>query len=167
MTSQPTLIEPVKRRRNRFRFMLAMSVACVLSGALLTAAPAGAASRGFFLHNESGVSLRLEAVERVPTFICESLTRCVETHYPMSFEGRPADEAVLAPGHAHRWELKYHFDPTGGVQYAANLWYRIVGTDDTVEYTIETWVISNESACRINGRTRFTCTAAGTKLTFK
>lgn len=85
----------------------------------------------------------------------------------MDFEGRPADGAVLNPGHTHDWELKYGFSPFGGVQYAANLWYRIVGSSGTVEYTIETWSTSNESSCRVNGVAHFTCTAAGTKLTFK
>jgi hypothetical protein len=63
--------------------------------------------------------------------------------------------------------MKYGFSPFGGVQYAANLWYQISGTNGTVEFTIETWSTSNESACRVNGTAHFTCTAAGTKLAFK
>ena len=139
----------------------------VLAAVLLTAAPASAASRGFKLHNESNHVLRLEAAKPVPTYVCVDLTRCVPTHYQMAFEGRPANGTVLNPGHTHDWELKYAFSPFGGVQYAANLWYEISGTSATVEYTIETWSTSNESSCRVSGASHFTCTAAGTRLTFK
>ena len=69
----------------------------------------------------------------VPAYICRDLTLCVPTHSPMDFEGRPANGAALNPGHTHDWELKYGFSPFGGVQYAANLWYQISGTNGTVE----------------------------------
>ena len=118
-------------------------------------------------HNESTHALHLEAAKAVPTYVCVDLTRCVPTHYPMGFEGRPHNGAVLPAGQTHTWELKYGFSIFGGVQYAANLWYKIAGTDGTVEYTIETWSTSNESACKISGTKQFTCTAAGTKLTLK
>jgi hypothetical protein len=153
-----------------------MALACVLAGALLTAGSASAASRGFKLHNTSSHALRLEAARRVPTFVCVDPSRCVPTHYPMEFEGRPGNGAVLHPAkvqdgvlvvHTHVWELKYGFSPLGGVQYAANLWYKIAGTGASVEYTIETWSTSNESSCKIIGTSHFTCTAEGTKLTFR
>jgi hypothetical protein len=85
----------------------------------------------------------------------------------MDFEGRPANGAVPNAGHTHVWELKYGFSIFGGVQYAANLWYKIAGTEGTVEYTIETWSTSNESACKVQGTSQFACTAAGTNLTLK
>jgi hypothetical protein len=145
----------------------AILLACVLAGALLAAGPASAASRGFTLHNQSGRVLRLEGARRVPTFVCGDISRCVAIHYPMDFEGRPLDGSLMHPGNTQTWELKYGFSFTGGVQYAANLWYTIEGTNDSVEYTIQTYSTANESACKINGSTQFTCTAEGTKLTFK
>ncbi|MGZ4305702.1 MAG: hypothetical protein ACXVSL_12660 [Solirubrobacteraceae bacterium] len=154
-------------RDNRSRGVLAIVAGCALAAALLTAGSASAASRGFKVHNHSNHGLILEAAKPVPTYICRDLTLCVPTHSPMDFEGRPANGAALNPGHTHDWELKYGFSPFGGVQYAANLWYQISGTNGTVEFTIETWSTSNESACRVNGAAHFTCTAAGTKLTFK
>jgi hypothetical protein len=154
-------------RSNRSRGLLAIVIGCVAAAALLTAGRASAASRGFRLHNESTHQLILQAAEPVPTYKCVDLKRCVPTHNRMDFEGRPANGAVLNPGHTHDWELKYGFSLYGGVQYAANLFYQISGTSGTVEYTIETWSTSNESACRVNGTSHFTCTAAGTKLTFK
>ena len=77
---------------------------------------------------------------------------------------------MLDPGKTHRFELKYGFSLLGGVQYAANLWYKIEGYSDpngNVYYTIETYSTSNESSCKINHTSRFECKAAGTQLTFK
>jgi hypothetical protein len=152
---------------NRPGGVLAIMIGCVLAAALLTAGPATAASRGFKLHNESNHALTLEAAKPVPTYTCLDLTHCIPTHNRMDFEGRPANDAVLNPGGTHDWELKYSFSIYGGIQYAANLWYKIAGTSGTVEYTIETWSTSNESSCRVHGTSMFTCTATGTKLTFK
>jgi hypothetical protein len=145
----------------------AIVLACVVAGALLATGPASAASRGFKVHNQSSHTLRLEGARRVPTYVCVDIARCVPTHYPMDFEGRPSDGSLIHPGNTQVWELKYGFSLLGGVQYAANLWYQIVGTNDSVEYTIETWSTVNESACKVNGTTKFACTAEGTKLTFK
>jgi hypothetical protein len=153
-------------RDKRSGGLLAIMIGCVLAAALLTAGPASAASRQFKLQNESSHGLVLDAVKPVPTYTCVDLTRCVPTHNPMDFEGRPPS-TLLHPGGTHNWELKYGFSLFGGVQYAANLWYKISGTSGTVEYTIETWSTTNESSCRVNGAAHFTCTAAGTKLTFK
>jgi hypothetical protein len=138
----------------------------VLAGALLTSGPASAASRGFKIHNNSSHALHLETAKRVPTYVCPSPSVCVPTHYPMDFEGRPADGSVLNPGGVHTWELKYGFSFFGGVQYAANLWYRIAGTGGTVEYTIEVYSTANESSCRVTPASAGRCTAEGTKLTF-
>jgi len=51
----------------------------------------------------------------------------------MDFEGRPENGSPLKPGGTDAWELKYGFSPFGGVQYAAELWYDIEGTNATVE----------------------------------
>jgi hypothetical protein len=45
--------------------------------------------------------------------------------------------------------------------------YKIAGTDDTVNFTIETYNTSNESSCKVIGTSKYTCSAAGTKLEFK
>ena len=68
--------------------------------------------------------------------MCIDIARCVPTHYPIDFEGRPANGAVPNAGHTHVWELKYGFSIFGGVQYAANLWYKIAGTEEPVERTV-------------------------------
>lgn len=141
-------------------------LACVMAAALLTAGPANAASRGFTVHNNSTHVLHLEAVKAVPTYKCVNPGLCVPTHYPIDFEGRPATGSVLQPGHTQRFELKYGFSLLGGVQYAANLWYKIGNTGHNVEYTIETWSTSNESACKVHPAHAGRCTAEGTKLTF-
>jgi hypothetical protein len=153
------------KRRTR-RGTSALVLTCAVAGALLTAGPASAASRGFRLHNSSSHALHLEAVKPVPTFVCPTPGTCVPTHYPMDFEGRPANGSVLQSGREHVWELKYGFSLIGGVQYAANIWYRIAGNGGTVEYTIQVYSTSNESSCRVTPASAGRCTAAGTKLTF-
>ena len=153
-------------RAKALRTVMAIVSGCVLAGALLTAAPASAASRGFKVHNDSSLALHLEAAKRVPTYVCPNPSVCVPTHYRMDFEGRPADGAVLVPGRVHNWELKYGFSLLGGVQYAANLWYRIAANGGTVEYTIQVYSTSNESSCKVTPASAGRCTAAGTKLTF-
>ena len=105
--------------------------------------------------------------ERVPTYVCVDIARCIPTTTRWTLRGVPLDGSLMHPGNTQVWELKYGFSLLGGVQYAANLWYQIVGTNDSVEYTIETWSTVNESACKVNGTTKFACTAEGTKLTFK
>ena len=66
----------------------------------------------------------------------------------------------------HNWELKYGFSLLGGVQYAANLWYKIAANGGTVEYTIQVYSTTNESSCKVTPANAGRCTAAGTKLTF-
>ena len=151
---------------NTSRGVLALALVCAVAGALLTAAPASAASRGFKVHNESKHSLLLVGARAVPSYVCVDV-RCVPSYYAIGFEGRPADGAVLHPGKTDVWELKWSFSLFGGVQYAANVVYKIVGTDATVEYRIETYTTSNDSYCKIIGTSSFTCTAGGTALTFK
>jgi hypothetical protein len=157
--------EKMSSKRTRLG-TLALVLTCAVAGALLIAGPASAASRGFKIHNNSSHALHLEAVKRVPTYVCANPGLCVPTHYKMDFEGRPADGTVLHPGHENVFELKYGFSLLGGVQYAANIWYKIAGNGGTVEYTIEVYSTANESACKVTPAHAGRCTAEGTKLTF-
>ncbi len=152
-----------KRRLGIATTLLALALAL----GLLAAGPASAASRGFKLENHADVALKLDQAKAVPTVVCGNSGHCVQTHYPMDFEGRPANGSTIAPGGAQTWELKYGFSLFGGVQYAAELWYDIAGTNATVQYTIEVWSTTNESQCKVHGSSKYTCTAQGTKLTFK
>lgn len=156
--------------RSRFKRRtgsVAVLLAVVAALGLLSAGPASAASRGFKLKNTSDVDLKLEAAKPVPTVVCGNIGRCVDTKYPMEFEGRPDNGSVLKPNATQTWELKYGFSPFGGVQYAADLWYEIEGTKATVEYKIEVYSTSNESSCKVHGSSKYSCTAGGTSLTFK
>lgn len=156
------------RSRSRRRAgSVAVLLAALAALGLLSAGPASAASRGFKLKNTSDVDLKLEAAKPVPTVVCGNIGRCVDTKYPMDFEGRPANGSVLKPNATHTWELKYGFSPFGGVQYAADLWYEIEGTNATVEYKIEVYSTTNESSCKVHGSSKYSCTAGGTSLTFK
>jgi hypothetical protein len=159
----PSRSRPTKRRTGSVAVLLAVVAAI----GLLSAGTASAASRGFKLKNTSDVDLTLEAAKPVPTVVCGNIGRCVDTKYPMDFEGRPGDGSVLKPNATHTWELKYGFSPFGGVQYAADLWYEIEGTNATVEYKLEVYSTANESSCKVHGSAKYSCSAGGTSLTFK
>jgi hypothetical protein len=161
------MTHPVSRHTKKRARTAAVLLAAVAALGLLSAGSASAASRGFKLHNTSNVALKLDAAKPVPTVVCASTAHCATTQYPMDFEGRPDNGSTLAAGGTHTWELKYGFSPFGGVQYAADLWYDIAGTNATVEYKIEVWSTTNESQCKVHGSSKYTCSAAGTKLTFK
>lgn len=165
-----TDVRRTRTTQGAFALVLACGLATALVIALGGSEPASAASRGFKLENKSGNALKLFAVQPVPTVKCVAPIRCVETNHDMAFEGRPSDGSVLDPGKIDVFDLKYGFSLFGGVQYAANLWYKIQGDNDpdnNVYFTIETYSTTNESACRINNTSKFTCTAEGTQLTFK
>lgn len=149
------------------RGLIAVAVGCVLAVSLLVVGSASAASRGFRLHNKSNVELQLIEAKKVPTFVCNNTVHCVPTHYEMDFEGRPGDGSIVQPGGSQVWELKYRFNIFGGIQYAAELWYKIAGTNDKVSYQIETYPTSNESSCKVHGTQKYTCSAGGTSLEFK
>jgi hypothetical protein len=138
-----------------------------MAGALLAAGPASAASRGFTLHNNGSHPLRLESATHVPRVLCIA-DRCVPTYYPIDFEGRPANGAVLKSGAPpQHWELKYGFSLIlTEIQYAAKLTYKIEGTDGTVEYVIATTPTANDSECKVIPAHLARCSAAGLKLTF-
>jgi hypothetical protein len=74
----------------------------------------------------------------------------------------PPDDSLLKPGATDAWELKYGFDST----YAAELKYKLLGTDATVTYTIETSTYSNNSACKVTPLSAGNCAAGGTALGF-
>ena len=177
MSSDNEQFEPgrpgVARRWRRRRTVLgggvlaALASVALLAGMLLSAGSASAASRGFILRNDSNHDLVVDGARAVPAYKCIDFT-CFKTTYPIDFsEGRPPDGDVLTPASTHDWELKYGFDIFGGVQYAANVVYRIKDTNATVEYEIYVYSTSNDSQCRVIGTTAYTCTAQGRYLTFK
>jgi hypothetical protein len=149
------------------RRAIAMLSGCVLAGALLTAGPASAASRGFVVHNQSTHVLHLEAVKAVRCSEVCTHDGCRTTIWPIGFEGRPAVGSVLNPRRSERFELKHDFSIFGGIRYAANLWYKVGNTGAKVEYTIYVFNFSNESGCTMHPATAGRCTAEGTKLTFQ
>jgi hypothetical protein len=155
------------RRRKASSGVAAIVLGLVLVGALFTAGPASAYSRNFKLTNKSSAGLTLVTAKPVPTVTCINITLCANNNYPMDFEGRPGDGSALKAGGSDSWDLKYAFAFTGGVQYAANLWYKIAGTDDLVNYTIYTYPTSNESSCKVEGTHKYTCVAEGLKLELK
>ncbi len=141
--------------------VMAIGLACAVAATLaLGVGVASAASRGFKIYNEGAHALRLTSVTPVPGNVICGKGGCFNADYPMEFEGRPADGAVLAPSAAQDWELKWH-------GYAAKLTYAIVGTHATFEATIRTWFSSNDSTCTIVPASVGTCTAEGLKLTVK
>jgi hypothetical protein len=141
--------------------VLAIMLSCVAMTALLFAGSASAASRGYRLHNKSDHTLKLIAATPLPTVLCNGAI-CVKTDHPMDFEGRPANDSLLKPGATDAWELKYVFGHT----YAAELKYKVVGSDATVTYTIETSTFSNDSACKVSPPSAGKCSAGGTSLGF-
>ena len=151
----------MRNRKARAR-ALAIGLTCIAAAALFVAGPASAASRGYVLHNKSSHTLEVKGASRLPNTICNAGI-CVRTEHPMEFEGRPGDGSTVAPNATDRWELKYHFGNT----YAAALKYKIVGTDATVEYTIETTTFSNNSACKVVPASAGKCSAAGLNLSFE
>ena len=169
------------RGNNTSRGVLALVLGCVLAGALLTAGPASAASRGFMVRNVSRTPITvagwraLDHIECVPVLAPNPITKVpvftgqVKCGPPVPYridfsEGRPSVGDRLVPGARQSWELKYWFSIFGGVQYAAIVVYNIPG--GVVEYTLRVYSTSNESECKVIGTSSFTCTAAGLNLTF-
>jgi hypothetical protein len=140
---------------------LAIMLGCVALTALLFAGTASAASRGYTLHNKSDKTLELVNASQLPATICNGFI-CVDTHHPIAFEGRPADGSMLKPGAKINWELKYEFQNT----FAAELKYKVLGTDAIVTYTIETSTYTNNSACKVTPPSAGQCTAGGLGLSF-
>jgi hypothetical protein len=141
---------------------LAVTLGCVAITALLFAGGASAASRGYDLHNQSNKTLELVSASALPAVICNGFI-CVDTHHPMAFEGRPSDGSTIKPGASIDWQLKYEFQKT----FAAELKYKVLGTDAIVTYTIETSTFTNDSACKVTPPSAGKCTAGGLGLTFK
>jgi hypothetical protein len=128
----------------------AIVLACALAGALLTAGPASAASRGFKIYNLSSHPLRVVDAKPVG-----------DKRLPMDFEGRPPDGEVLKPGTPpHDWELKYW-------GYAARIVYYIMNGTPRPDYyaaRLETTPFTNDSTCDIASYLG-SCTAEGLTLT--
>jgi hypothetical protein len=160
---------------------LALVLGCVLAGALLTAGPASAASRGFMVRNLSRTPITvagwraLDHIECIPVLAPNPITKIPgftgqvkcgpPVPYPIDFsEGRPSVGDRLVPGARQSWELKYWFSIFGGVQYAAIVVYNIPG--GVLKYRLRVYSTSNESECKVLGTSSFTCTAEGLNLTF-
>ena len=87
--------------------------------------------------------------------------------YAMEFEGRPNVGSDIAPGGSQRFELKYYFDPFSvGVQYAAQLTYKVEKTNAKLEVWIETTPYVNNSRCEVVPASAGRCTAGGLGITF-
>jgi hypothetical protein len=140
---------------------LTIMLGCVALTALLFAGSASAASRGYRLHNNSSHSLELVSATALPAVVCNGFI-CVDTHHPIAFEGRPSDGSILKPGAVDGWELKYKFQET----HAAELKYKVLGTDSIVTYTIETSTYTNDSACKVTPPSAGKCSAGGLNLSF-
>ncbi len=147
-----------------------------LVGALITAAPASAYSRGFVVKNNGNQTLTLEAVKPVTGEFCTisgvEHNTCIHyeyADYPIAFEGRPGNGSTLRPGTSARFELKWggNLTSAGDPQYQADLLYKIGTTGHTVEYRIQTYITANESFCKVSAPTAGSCTAASLDLTFK
>ena len=73
----------------------------------------------------------------------------------------------IAPGGSQRFELKYYFDPFSvGVQYAAQLTYKVEKTNAKLEVWIETTPYVNNSRCEVVPASAGRCTAGGLGITF-
>ena len=169
-----------RRGSNASLGVVALVLGCVLAGALLTAGPASAASRGFMVRNVSRTPITvagwraLDHIECIAVLAPNPITKIPvftgqvkcgpPVPYPIDFsEGRPSVGDRLVPGARQTWELKYWFSIFGGVQYAAIVVYNIPG--GVVEYTLRVYSTSNESQCKVIGTSSFTCTAEGLNLT--
>jgi len=142
------------------RRRIAGALICLALGALCFAGTASAYSRGFRLKNNSDRTLTLIGVSKVPARLCNH-DRCVNSHRPMRFEGRPADGSTLKPGGVDGWELEF----LPGETYGAILKYEIGDHFGVVEYTIETSTFSNDSSCKVTpGAGK--CSAGGLGLAF-
>jgi hypothetical protein len=152
-----------------------LALGCVLAGALLTAGPASAASRGYKLYNQSTRTLRVESATPLEAWLCDNqvLHVCLTNgFYALDFEGRPRDGQLL-PGRAlngqlsapQDWELKYGLTTS----YGALLKYKILGTDGFVEYGIlnKFYLLGlTNSTCKVVPSSVGHCTAGRDHLTF-
>jgi hypothetical protein len=86
----------VRSRKSRAR-SLAILVACIVTGALFTAGPAGAASHSFQIQNKSSKALKFEAVERVTGRHCFFMGICFPIALPIDFESLPGRDEPLEP----------------------------------------------------------------------
>jgi hypothetical protein len=153
----------VTRPKNRAG-VSAVLLACLVLAALFFAGPASAYSRGFRLTNTGDETLTLVSASKIPAKLCNGY-HCVQSHHPMSFEGRPKDGSTLKPGQVDVWELQsLPFEIYGAIlkyEVADHLGHHL----GIVEYTIKTSTLSNDSSCKVTpGAGK--CTAGGLGLSF-
>ncbi len=154
------------RRARRKVLAVAGVSACAVSAALLNAAPASAESRGFTVTNNSNATLQLEGLNHVHCTV-KLGSECYRGAYPMEFEGRPHVGDDIAPKGNQRFELKYAFSINSGVQYAAQLTYKIEHTNAKLEIEIWTTAYRNGSTCKVVPASAGTCTVAdNTEITY-
>ena len=156
------------RRVGRRILAVAGVTACAVSAGLVTAAPASAASRGFTVTNNSNATLRLEGLNHQKKTVCAAPIApvCAHGNYPMEFEGRSEVGAEIAPGGSQRFELKDGFDIFPGIQYAAQMTYKIEQTNAKLEVWIDTTPTTNNSRCEVVPASAGRCTAGGLAITF-
>ncbi len=188
-------------KRAQRRVLAAAGVAaCALSAGLATAAPASAASRQFTVTNNSTRTLRLEGVH--PTSFVGRVNGengigtcahvegdCGRGTYQFLFEGRAHAGDELAPGATQRFDLSWEYGEWFGreenINYAAQLTYKIEGTNGKLDVWIDTTRYTNNSRCQVfapmerkpslpgepRGDAFFpyvgSCTAGGLGITFK
>jgi len=138
----------------------AVVLACVVAGALLTAGPASADSRGFDIRNASSRGLQLQSVQKVRQFVCNPEFHCFPSFYDFEFEGRPGSGDRLPPGATHRFELKWY----PGLEYAARATYNIEGTNAVLQVEMKTSTFSNTSTCRVLHAPVGSCIAGGLNI---
>ena len=154
------------RRARRKVLAVAGVSACAVSAALLNAAPASAASRGFTVTNNSSATLQLEGLNKVHCTV-KAGSACERGGFPMEFEGRPDVGSDIAPKGSQRFELKYGFDIGAGAQYAAQLTYKIEHTNAKLEIEIWTTAYVNGSTCKVVPASAGTCRVAdNTEITY-
>jgi Pentapeptide repeats (8 copies) len=152
------MMESVKQRGCGWRGFRWCVVAVVLAlvGVLSIAGTAGAASRGFVVHNYSGRDVRVVGATPLPYD--------PDVFFHFGFEGRPEDGSVMKPiSGVQDWQLKYQF----GRHHGAVVSYKILGTEGTVEFTIQTASFSDDSTCKVHGTSAYWCTARGLALSVR
>jgi hypothetical protein len=162
-----TMLKNATSTRAQRRILAVAGVgACALSAAVLTAAPASAASRQFTVTNNSSATLRLEGVNGVPKTTCAAPYShvCAHGHWNIEFEGRPNPGTEVAPGGIQRFDLKYDWFSYDG--YKAQLTYKVEHSNAKLEVWIETTSYSNNSRCEVVPASAGSCTAGGLGITF-
>lgn len=185
--------------RARLRVIAVIGAAlCALTAGVGTAEPASADSRQFTVTNTSSRTLRLEGVhptefvgrdnERGTRTCAHREGYCGRGDYQFRFEGRAQAGDELAPGGIQRFDLSWEFgsiwDYSDDISYAAQLTYKIEGTNAKLKVWIDTTRYANTSRCEIESPFEWlptlpgeprdlhrpyvgSCTAGGLGITFQ